>query len=126
MPADTGPGPALSGAPTGTPSCPLPGAVRAAAAAPSHQSQLRVGTRVHAKLEVTGAEAQHGASLPGQDRGADEGIGQAGPRRHRHQVGAGAVLAVQGVDEGRQLVCVGFLGQGEGLGALVLFPRVPR
>lgn len=81
---------------------------------PTHQGQLWVGARIHAELEVAGAEAQHGAPLTGQDRGADEGVGQAGPRRHRHQVGARAVLAVQGVDEGRQFVRVGFLGTKRG------------
>lgn len=81
---------------------------------PTHQGQLWVGARIHAELKVAGAEAQHGAPLTGQDRGADEGVGQAGPRRHRHQVGARAVLAVQGVDEGRQFVRVGFLGTKRG------------
>lgn len=75
-----------------------------------HQSQLRVGAGVHTKLKIARPESQHGSSFPGQDRGADEGIGEARPGRHRHQVRACAVLAVQGVDEGRQLVCVGFLG----------------
>lgn len=81
---------------------------------PTHQGQLWVGTRIHAELEVAGAEAQHGPPLTSQDGGADEGIGQAGPRRHRHQVGARAILAIQSVDEGRQFVRVGFLGVKRG------------
>lgn len=60
----------------------------------AHQSQLRVRAGVNAELEVAGAKAQHGTSLPSQDGGADEGIGQAGPWRHRHQVGASAILAI--------------------------------
>lgn len=60
----------------------------------AHQRQLRICTGVHPKLEITGTEAQHGTALPGQDGGADEGISQARPWWHRHQVGASAILAV--------------------------------
>uniref|UniRef100_A0A669QI80 Uncharacterized protein n=1 Tax=Phasianus colchicus TaxID=9054 RepID=A0A669QI80_PHACC len=84
---------------------------------PTHQGQLWVGTWIHAELEVAGAEAQHGPPLTSQDGGADEGISQAGSRRHRHQMGARAILAIQSVDEGSQFVCVGFLGVKRGAGS---------
>uniref|UniRef100_A0A8C8SY62 Uncharacterized protein n=1 Tax=Pelusios castaneus TaxID=367368 RepID=A0A8C8SY62_9SAUR len=60
----------------------------------SYQRQLRVCTGIHSKLKVTSAKAKHGTTLPSQNGGADEGIGKAWARGHRHQMGASPILAI--------------------------------
>lgn len=76
---------------------------------PSYQGQLWVCAGIHPKLKVTGTQAQHCTSLSSQDGRGQQGISQTGARRHRDQVGACALFAIQRVDEGRQLLCVHLL-----------------
>lgn len=85
----------------------------------AHQGQLRISTGIHSKFKVTGTKTQHGTTFTSQNWRTDEGIGQAGPRRHCHQMRTGSIFAIQCVYKGCQLFCVHLLGEGRTEAALL-------
>ena len=85
----------------------------------AHQGQLRISTGIHSKFKVTGTKSQHGTTFTSQNRRTDEGIGQAGPGGHCHQMRTGTIFAIQCVYKRCQLLCVHFLREARTQQALL-------
>ena len=79
----------------------------------SYQSQLWISAGIHPKLKVASPQTQHGTSLPSQDGGGEQGVGQAGAWGNGHQMGTCTLLSIQSVYEGSQLLCVHLLEEAD-------------